>query len=124
LLLFETDEYKVLHPMIYSNNPLFGRNGMELTEECPTDLLLEIIKAPLDLGEVSTRRRNRVTIIAANAMMEYDYRVNGIASCKLDEDTQEKIIKVAIKILKKDLPMREGAVNRLYLSAYNQVIGD
>lgn len=115
MAFYEALGYSILHPKQYKNNPLYGRNGMELMHECPNEaLLLEMIKTPLYLGHVSSRQANRMTIIACNAGMEYDFRVNGISNCKISEQTQERIVKTGIKLLKKDLPIRPKVIIDLY----------
>jgi len=115
------ESFDVLHPGTYKMNPLYGKLAMELTHECPTELLLEIVRTPLNLGITSTRQANRMTIVACNAAMEYDFRINGIDKCKLNEKTQERIIKVAVKLLKKDLPMRAKSLIDLYIITIRQL---
>jgi hypothetical protein len=113
--------YHILEPEIYSQNPLYGRNAMELTAECPTELLERIIRVPMGLGNVTARRANRMTIVACNAALEYDLRVNTIEAAKLSEQIQERIIKTAVKLLKKDLPMRPKSVIDLYVSTVRAI---
>lgn len=113
MVFFEALGHKVLHPSQYKNNPLYGKQAMELTAECPTEKLKEIIETPMGLGHCSARQANRMTIVACNAALELDYRENG-TECKIPEDLQERIIKTAVKLLKKDLPIRAKAVIQLY----------
>lgn len=109
---------KMLHPTIYSRNPLFGKFAMEITHECNEKELLEIALMPMKLGNMSTRQSNRMLIVACNAILELDMRQNGISNANLSEGTQEQIIKSAVKLLKKDLPMRARAVVNLYTRAF------
>lgn len=113
--------YTVLTPTAYKNNPLYGKLAMELTHEATLDQLLEIVRAPLSLGHTSTRQSNKMTIVACNAAMEYDLRAHGVRDCKIDEETQEKIVKTAIKLLKKDLPMRAKSLIDLYVTTIRQL---
>lgn len=111
MVFFEAMGHRVLHPSQYKNNPLYGKQAMELTAECPDDLLMEIIKTPMGLGHCSTRQANRMTIVACNAAVEKDLRDR---TELIDEELQERIIKTAVKLLKKDLPIRAKAVIQLY----------
>lgn len=119
--LVNGETFSILHPGTYKKNPLYGKLAMELTHECPTDLLLEIVKTPLSLGHTSTRQSNRMTVVACNAAMEYDFRAHGVKECKLDEKTQERIVKTACKLLKKDLPMRAKSLIDLYIATIRQL---
>lgn len=116
----EIDEitFSVLSPDLYSSNPLYGKYGMELIAECPTEFLETVIRTPLSLDQCSVRQGNRMTIIAALACLELDYRTNGISSSVIPEATQEKIIDTAIKLLKKDLPMRGRITQSLLIAAF------
>jgi len=115
--LYKTDLGTVLHPDIYSGNALYGRNAMELVSECEeVESLIILSSAPINLHEdVSVRRSNRVHLVGCLALLEIEYRFD--LDYMLEDTTHEKIITSAVKVFKKDLPMRARMIKNLYYRA-------
>lgn len=130
--LYKTDRWTVLHPDVYTGNVLYGKNAMEIIDECDDVMhLFTMAYAPLDLhDETSVRRSNRVHMVGCLAILRIDdlFRAQEEEEgytrdeddFQLTDDTHEKIIKSAVKIFKKDLPMRARMLKNLYYRAYDE----
>ena len=107
--------YEVMDPKQYTGNCLYGRMGMHLVDEIPTENLMSVIEVPLLIGELSIRRTNKHLIIACLAVVRWDYLLNEIPL--ITEETLDKIILTGVKLLRKDLPLRKDALVSLYSKA-------